>query len=70
MRNKIIEPTKIPLTDNPRSKEPIKIPLKSIDYEVIESSGCGIVLASKISNENNNQNNSQSIQKLETEQTD
>lgn len=47
------EPKSIPLTDNPRIKEPKRIPLKCIDSDHIEY-------------EDHNENNSQSIQQLES----
>lgn len=56
------EPEKIPLTNNPRSKTVTKIPLESNNYptfvEIIDWY-----------NENYRQNNSQSIQQLESDKT-
>lgn len=67
------EPKKIPLTDSPRSKEPQKIPLiKQYPEPIIDDvwdiydTKCGPpVLAKK--NENYLENNSQSIQELESD---
>lgn len=69
------EPQRIPLTDNPRNKEPGKIPLTTnypesmIDdlwerYDTIS----GPPIFAK-NNENNQQNNPTSIQKLESDET-
>lgn len=58
------EPKRIPLTENPRNKEPEKIPLpptSKYDTEIVDDIW--------IKNENNNQNNTTSIQKLESDQT-
>jgi hypothetical protein len=52
------KPKSIPLTDSPRHKSVKLIPLSSNDY--LDSQEY----------ENNLENNSQSIQKLETKQTD
>ena len=52
------EPKRIPLTDNPRTKEVKKIPLTPI-LDHIEN----------LSNENHSQNCSQSIQQLESDKT-
>jgi len=57
------EPTKFPLTNNPRTKEPTKIRL--YPEEITED-----IWHKDIDHENNLENNSESIQKLETEQTD
>jgi hypothetical protein len=54
------EPKKIPLTDNPRSKEPQRIPLKKSYPEPITQDLW-------IKNENHLENNSQSIQQLESD---
>jgi hypothetical protein len=61
------EPSRIPLTDNPRIKEPVKIPLKTLDdWEIVTTNDCsGLILAKK--NENNRENNTKSIQQLESE---
>jgi hypothetical protein len=66
------EPDKIPLTNNPRNKEPQKIPLTKIYPEPIiddlyepNEAGCGVVWTKK--NENNKQDNTQSIQELESD---
>ena len=56
------EPKRIPLTDSPRNKEPKKIPLTSNDPYELENDDSVLT-----KNENNKQNNSQSIQELETE---
>lgn len=69
------EPKRIPLTDNPRSKEPKKIPLTTsypepvVDdiwekHDTINSPP----VFSKI-NEDHKQNNTTSIQQLESDQT-
>jgi hypothetical protein len=71
------EPEKIPLTDNPRSKEPEKIPLNKIYPEPMtndvwdrfDTYNSTPVFAKK-NNENNLENNSQSIQQLESHETD
>lgn len=69
------EPKKIPLTDNPRSKEPIRIPLKQTQcseamldnsLDIIDNN-CDPQTFGKI-NENFLENSSQSIQSMETEQ--
>lgn len=57
------EPQKFPLTNHPRSKEPTKIRL--YPEEITED-----IWNKNIDHENHLENNSQSIQKLETEQTD
>jgi hypothetical protein len=58
------EPQKIPLTDNPKTKEPRKIPLTSDrDYDI------DMIDDIWTKNENNQQNNSQSIQQLESDAT-
>jgi len=56
------EPQRIPLTDNPKIKEPQKIPLTSDRHYDIDMSDD---LWTK--NENNQQNNSQSVQQLESD---
>jgi hypothetical protein len=69
------EPNRIPLTDNPRSKEPVKIPLTSYSESIIDDlwerydipSGSQ-VFAKK--NENNQQDNKASIQQLESDKVD
>jgi hypothetical protein len=58
------EPTKIKLTDNPENKKVKLIPLPSMQYYDIEMSD-----DIWIKNENNQQNNSQSIQQLESNKT-
>jgi hypothetical protein len=56
------EPTKIKLTDNPKNKSVKLIPLASTqDYDVEMSDNIWI------KNEDNKQNNSQSIQQLESD---
>jgi hypothetical protein len=56
------EPTKIKLTDNPKNKSVKLIPLPSTqDYDVEMSNNIWI------KNEDNKQNNSQSIQQLESD---
>ena len=56
------EPKKIPLTDHPRNKEPQKIPLSpSRHYDIDMTDDLWIK-----DNENNLENNSQSVQSLET----
>ena len=57
------EPQKIPLTNNPKNKEPKKIPLTTPNYFNIEMAD-----DLWIKNEDNKQNDTQSVQKLETEQ--
>jgi hypothetical protein len=70
-------PKIIPLTNNPRCKDPKKIPLypEAIEDDVwqkIELDHCSPPIFAKInkSNENNNKDNSQSIQQLESESSD
>lgn len=60
------EPKRIPLTDNPRIKEPNKIPLQKLDIYDIEMNGDDLWNR----NENNKQNNSQSISNLESDSSD
>lgn len=58
------EPKKIPLTDNPRNKEPQKIPLTTpCNYDIEMTDDIWI------KNENNKQNNQNSIQELESDET-
>ena len=55
------EPIRIPLSDNPKNKEPVRIPLVSDNYDYI-------YLEDHIrNNENYQQNNTTSIQKLESD---
>jgi threonine dehydratase len=58
------EPTKIKLTDNPKNKSVKLTPLPSTQHYDIEMSN-----DIWIKNENNQQNNSQSIQQLESDKT-
>ena len=58
------EPTKIKLTDNPENKNVKLTPLLSIEYYDVEMSD-----DIWIKNEDNKQNNSQSIQQLESDKT-
>jgi hypothetical protein len=58
------EPTKIKLTDNPENKNVKLTPLPSTKYYDIEMSD-----DIWIKNEDNKQNNSQSIQQLESDET-
>jgi|APGre2960657373_1045057.scaffolds.fasta_scaffold02623_10 hypothetical protein len=63
------EPKRIPLTDSPRNKEPKKIPLTyDQDWEVHDTNLGPPVLARN--NENNRQDNTTSIQQLESDETD
>jgi hypothetical protein len=59
------EPQKIPLTNNPRHKEPKRIPLKALQHYDIE-------ITNNIldQNENYSENNSESIPELESYETD
>ena len=67
------EPNRIPLTNNPRSKEPKRLPLGKQYPEPMTDDLCEAVytqhsppiLAKK--NENHLENNSQSIQELESD---
>jgi hypothetical protein len=59
------EPKRIPLTDNPRNKEPQKLPLTTPMYYDIEMIDDVWI---KKEDENNQQNNTQSIPKLESNQ--
>jgi len=55
------EPIRIPLSDNPKNKGPVRIPLVSDNYDYI-------YLEDHIrNNENYQQNNTTSIQKLESD---
>jgi hypothetical protein len=59
------EPKRIPLTDSPRNKEPQKIPLtipNHYDIQMVDD------IWIKKEDENNQQNNTQSIPKLESNQ--
>jgi hypothetical protein len=59
------EPKKIPLTDNPRNKEPEKLPLTTpnpYDIDMVDDIW--------VKNENNKQNNTTSIQQLESDTID
>jgi threonine dehydratase len=58
------EPTKIKLTDNPENKKVKLTPLPSTQYYDVEMSD-----DVWIKNEDNKQNNSQSIQQLESDKT-
>jgi hypothetical protein len=66
------EPNRIPLTDNPRTKEPVKIPLRYYPETIVDDIwdtfdvGCGPPILAK-QNENNQQNNTTSIQQLESD---
>ena len=71
------EPKRIPLTDHPRTKEPNKIPLGSNrtypesiqdDLWIREETNGGPPIFSK-HNEDNQQNNTTSIQQLESDKT-
>lgn len=53
------EPKRIPLTDNPKTKEPKRIRLWADEDKTLDD----------IDNENNKQNNSTSISKLESNKT-
>lgn len=68
------EPNRIPLTNNPRSKEPKRLPLnKQYSEPIIDDTWevhdtkCGPPVLAK-QNENHLENNSQSIQELESDQ--
>jgi hypothetical protein len=61
------EPKRIPLTDNPRNKEPQKLPLTTPNHYNIEMIDDIWI---KTDNENNQQNNTTSIQQLESYETD
>jgi hypothetical protein len=58
------EPKRIPLTDNPKNKEPEKIPLTTPNHYDIDMSD-----DVWIKDENNQQNNTTSIQQLESDET-
>jgi len=58
------EPKRIPLTDNPRNKEPQKLPLTTPNHYDIE-----MIDDVWMKNENNQQDDKTSIQKLEPDQT-
>lgn len=64
---KISTPTPIPLTDSPRTKQPKKIPLKSSNHYGIYDIDADDQLY--VNNENTKQNNTTSIQKLESDKT-
>ncbi len=58
------EPKRIPLTDNPRNKEPEKLPLTTpsqYDIEMVDDIW--------IKNENHTKDNTTSIQQLESDKT-
>jgi hypothetical protein len=59
------EPKRIPLTDNPKKKEPQRIPLTTPNHYDIDMSD-----DIWIKNENNQQNNTTSIQQLESDTID
>ena len=59
------EPKRIPLTDNPKKKEPQRIPLTTPNHYDIDMSD-----DIWIKNENNQQNNTTSIQQLESDKVD
>jgi hypothetical protein len=61
------EPKRIPLTDNPRNKEPQKLPLTTPSHYNIEMFDDVWI---KTNNENNQQNNQTSVQQLESYETD
>jgi hypothetical protein len=67
LENIVKTPTPIPLTDNPRTKQPQKIPLKSIIYDAYDVKAEEQLYTK---NENNKQNNTTSIQELESYETD
>ena len=59
------EPQRIPLTDSPRNKEPQKIPLttpSNYDIEMVDDVWIK-------NNEDNQHNNTSSVQKLESDET-
>ena len=56
------EPERIPLTDNPKNKEPQRIPLTTPNHYDIE-----MIDDVWIKDENYKQDNTQSIQKLESD---
>jgi hypothetical protein len=58
------EPKRIPLTDNPRNKEPQKLLLTAPNHYNIEMFDD---VWTKTDNENNQQNNPTSIQELESD---
>jgi hypothetical protein len=59
------EPKRIPLTDNPRHKEPEKLPLTTPEYYNID-----MFDDIWIKDENTQQNNTTSIQQLESDKVD
>ena len=69
------EPKRIPLTDNPRIKEPIKIPLKHYSEAMTDDIwdrfevNCAPPIFAK-QNEDNQQNNTTSIPELESDKID
>ena len=60
------EPKRIPLTDNPKNKEPQRIPLTTPNHYDIDMSDDVWI---KTDDENNQQNNTTSIQQLESDET-
>jgi len=70
------EPNRIPLTNNPRIREPQKIPLKTQYLDAMEDDlwdkheipHAPPIFSKK--NENNKQNNTSSIQQLESDKVD
>lgn len=60
-------PTPIPLTDNPRQREPKKIPLTTDNHYSIYDIDTNDQIYTK--NEDNKQNDKESIQQLESDKT-
>lgn len=61
------EPKRIPLTNNPRNKEPQKLPLTTLKHYDIDMTDDVWI---KIKNEDNKQNDQTSIQQLESDKID
>jgi len=62
------EPKRIPLTDSPRIKEPKRIPLTDNEIWEVHDTNLGPPVLAR-NNENNRQDNTTSIQQLESDQT-
>lgn len=63
------EPERIPLTDNPRSKNVKKFPLTTTNPNPDVDNYKKLWVTPTANNENNSENNSQSISELESDST-
>jgi hypothetical protein len=64
------EPVKIKLTDSPESKKVNLTPLPSLSDKYLNKINDDVYIKSLETHEDNQQDNSESIQKLETKQVD